>query len=102
MSEELRLASRRERHKDERRARIVEAAEGLMREVGADDISVKMIAERADVSAATIYNLFGAKGAVLERVYARDFEAFAARVAAAGPTPALEAMFEAVRIAADL
>jgi AcrR family transcriptional regulator len=102
LADETRPASRRERHKDERRAQIVEAAYELLREVGADDLSVKMIAERADVSAATIYNLFGAKGAVLGLVYARDFEAFAERVAAAGPMAALEAMFEAVRIAAEL
>ena len=102
MADEIRLASRRERHKDQRRTRIVDAAYDLLREVGADDLSVKMIAERADVSAATIYNLFGAKGAVLERVYARDFEAFVERVAAAGPMSALDAVFESIRIAADL
>lgn len=102
MADEIRLASRRERHKDLRRTAIVDAAYDLLREVGADDLSVKMIAERADVSAATIYNLFGAKGAVLEKVYARDFEAFVAKVAAAGATSALDAMFESVRIAADL
>ncbi len=102
MTDTLALPSRRERHKDERRARIVAAAEALMREVGADDISVKMIAERADVSAATIYNLFGAKGAVLEKVYARDFEGFAAKVAEAGAARALDAVFESIRIAAEL
>jgi len=102
MADEIRLESRRERHKDLRRQAIVDAAYDLLREVGADDLSVKMIAERADVSAATIYNLFGAKGAVLEKVYARDFEVFAAKVEAAGPMRALEAMFESVRIAADL
>jgi len=102
MADEIRLASRRERHKDLRRTRIVDAAYDLLREVGADDLSVKMIAERADVSAATIYNLFGAKGAVLEKVYARDFEAFVQKVAAAGPMSALDAVFESVRIAADL
>jgi AcrR family transcriptional regulator len=102
MADEIRLESRRERHKDQRRTAIVDAAYDLLREVGADELSVKMIAERADVSAATIYNLFGAKGAVLEKVYARDFEAFAAKVAALGAMPALEAMFESIRIAADL
>jgi AcrR family transcriptional regulator len=102
MADEIRLASRRERHKDLRRTQIVDAAYDLLREVGADELSVKMIAERADVSAATIYNLFGAKGAVLEKVYARDFEAFVAKVAALGATPALDAMFESVHIAADL
>jgi AcrR family transcriptional regulator len=102
MVDEIRLASRRERHKDQRRTRIVDAAYDLLREVGADDLSVKMIAERADVSAATIYNLFGAKGAVLEKVYARDFAAFVEKVAAAGPMSALDAVFESIRIAADL
>jgi len=102
MADEIRLESRRERHKDLRRQAIVDAAYDLLREVGADDLSVKMIAERADVSAATIYNLFGAKGAVLEKVYARDFEAFVAKVAALGATPALDVVFESVRIAADL
>jgi AcrR family transcriptional regulator len=102
MADEIRLASRRERHKDRRRAAIVDAAYDLLREVGADDLSVKMIADRADVSPATIYNLFGAKGAVLEKVYARDFESFAAKVAAAGPMSALDAIFESIRIAADL
>jgi AcrR family transcriptional regulator len=102
MADEIRLASRRERHKDLRRQAIVDAAYDLLREVGADELSVKMIAERADVSAATIYNLFGAKGAVLEKVYARDFEAFVAKVAAAGPAPALDLIFESIRIAADL
>jgi AcrR family transcriptional regulator len=102
MADEIRLASRRERHKDRRRTQIVDSAYDLLREVGADELSVKMIAERADVSAATIYNLFGAKGAVLEKVYARDFETFVDKVAALGATPALDVMFEAVRIAADL
>lgn len=102
MADEIRLTSRRERHKDLRRTQIVDAAYDLLREVGADELSVKMIADRADVSAATIYNLFGAKGAVLEKVYARDFEAFAARVAGAGEMRALDLVFESIRIAADL
>jgi AcrR family transcriptional regulator len=102
MADEIRLASRRERHKDRRRQAIVDAAYDLLREVGADDLSVKMIADRADVSAATIYNLFGAKGAVLEKVYERDFEAFVGKVAAAGPARALDTIFESIAIAADL
>ena len=102
MVEEVRLASRRERHKDERRARIIDAAYDLLREVGVDDLSVKMIADRADVSAATVYNLFGAKGAVLQKVYDRDFEGFAEKLAAAGSPSALDAIFDGMKIAADL
>lgn len=102
MPDDLNLVSRRERHKDERRTRIIEAAAALLREVGADELSVKMIADRADVSAATLYNLFGAKGAVLAKVYERDFEGFAAKMAAAGSPSALDAMFDTVRIVTDL
>src|ERR1700760_730962 len=102
MPDETSSPSRRERHKDERRTRIIDAASALLHEVGVDDLSVKMIADRADVSAATFYNLFGTKGAVLAKVYERDFEGFAAKVAAAGAPSALDTMFDAVRIVADL
>ena len=102
MRDHLLLTSRRERHKDQRRTKIVDAAYSLLREVGVDEISVKMIADRADVSAATVYNLFGAKGAVLAKVYERDFEGFAAKLAAAGAPNAIDAIFESIRIAGDL
>jgi AcrR family transcriptional regulator len=102
MPDEIRPTSRRERGKDARRALIVNAAYSLLREVGVDDLSVKMIADRADVSAATVYNLFGAKGAVLAKVYERDFESFVQKVDAAGSPSALDAIFDSIRIAADL
>ena len=102
MSGELRVASRRERHKDERKMRIIRSAHDLMREVGVDDLSVKMIADRADVSAATVYNLFGVKAAVLSKVYEQDFEGFADKMVAAGSPSALDAMFDTVRITTDL
>jgi AcrR family transcriptional regulator len=102
MADDVRLASRRERHKDERRMRIIRSAHDLMREVGVDDLSVKMIADRADVSAATVYNLFGAKSAVLSKVYEQDFEGFAVKLAAAASPSALDAIFDAIRIVVDL
>lgn len=102
MADEIRLISRRERGKDARRARIIDAANALLREVGVDDLSVKMIADRADVSAATLFNLFGSKGAVLAHVYDRDFAAFVAKVTVAGSPSALDAMFDSIKIAADL
>jgi AcrR family transcriptional regulator len=102
MRDDTRLTSRRERHKDQRRVKIIDAAYSLLREVGVDEISVKMIADRADVSAATVYNLFGSKGAVLAKVYERDFEGFAAEVAAAGAPSAIDAIFDSIRIAGDL
>src|SRR5688572_17423573 len=100
--DEIRPTSRRERGKDARRSLIVDAAYALLREVGVDDLSVKMIADRADVSAATVYNLFGAKGAVLAKVYERDFEGFIAKVASARSPSALDAIFVSIRVAVDL
>ena len=82
--------------------RIIRAAHDLMREVGVDDLSVKMIADRADVSAATVYNLFGSKAAVLGKVYDQDFEGFAARLAAAASPTALDAIFDAIKVSVDL
>jgi AcrR family transcriptional regulator len=102
MPDEIRLTSRRERGKDARRSRIVDAAYALLREVGADDLSVKMIADRADLSPATVYNLFGAKSAVLAKVYDRDFEGFIGKVAGIGSSSALDVIFDSIRVAVDL
>jgi len=55
----------RERHKLERRERILAAAQELIRSTGSVGLSMRALAERADVSLATPYNLFGSKGAVL-------------------------------------
>lgn len=94
--------SRREQGKDARRARIVDAAYGLLREVGMADLSVKMIADRADLSAATVYNLFGSKGAVLAKVYERDLLEFERRVGDLPVTDSLDRIFAAIGVAADL
>lgn len=96
------VISRREQGKDARRTRIVDAAYALLREVGMAEMSVKMIAERADVSPATVYNLFGAKGAVLAKVYERDLLVFERRVSEVQAADALDWIFDAVAIAADL
>jgi AcrR family transcriptional regulator len=55
----------RERHKLERRERILTAAQELIRRTGSTGLSMRALAQRAEVSLATPYNLFGSKGAVL-------------------------------------
>ncbi len=55
----------RDRQMRERRARILEAAAQLIRERGAAGLSMRTLAQRAEVSLATPYNLFGSKGGVL-------------------------------------
>jgi AcrR family transcriptional regulator len=55
----------RERRKEGRRDAIIAAAEALIRETGSTDFSVGMLAIKAGVSIATLYNLIGSKGTVL-------------------------------------
>ena len=53
-----------------------------------------MIADRAEVSPATVYNLFGTKGAILVKVYELDLIDFEQRVSEARSAAALERMFD--------
>jgi AcrR family transcriptional regulator len=55
----------RDRQMRERRARILEAAAQLIRATGGTGLSMRTLAQRAEVSLATPYNLFGSKGGVL-------------------------------------
>ena len=54
----------RERHKAERRRRILDSARELLRENPAAKLSTERIAERAEVSPATVYNLIGPRNKV--------------------------------------
>jgi AcrR family transcriptional regulator len=69
------VSGRREKAKAERRLKIVRAARDLIRETGDTNLSMRMIAHRAEVSLATPYNLFGSKRAVVMAVLEdeRDF-----------------------------
>lgn len=69
------VSGRREKAKAERRLKIVRAARDLIRETGDTNLSMRMIAQRAEVSLATPYNLFGSKRAVVMAVLEdeRDF-----------------------------
>jgi len=94
--------SRREEAKSGRRGRIVDATCALLRELGAEELSVKMIAARAGVSVSTVYNLFESKEAVLASVFDLDLAQFEQRVAAARSEDALARVFDSIDIAADL
>ena len=61
-----------------------------------------MIADRADVSPATVYNLFRNKAAVLFRVYQRRVVILDERVAKTKSADALERIFDAAAHVADL
>ena len=66
---------KREKAKAERRLRIVRAARDLIRETGDTELSMRTLAQRAEVSLSTPYNLFGSKRAVVLAVLedVRDF-----------------------------
>lgn len=55
----------REDRKNDRRQRIIEAAEELIRETGSTDFSMHVLAARAGFSTPTTYNLIGSKATVL-------------------------------------
>lgn len=55
----------RDRQMRERRARILKAAQQLIRDTGGTGLSMRALASKAEVSLATPYNLFGSKGGVL-------------------------------------
>jgi AcrR family transcriptional regulator len=64
----------RERQRLARRERILDAAESLVREYGSTDFSMITLADRADLSQATLYALFGSKGAILYALLNRSLE----------------------------
>lgn len=101
MSSNEQSLSRREQAKQERRVRIINAASGLLRKHPLREISVALIAQRAKVSPATVYNLFGTKAAVLLKVYDRDLETFQQHVDQTHSTDTLETIFDALSIAAE-
>ena len=94
--------SQRETAKAGRRERIVAAAHDLLREVGVEDTSVKSIADRAQVSRSTVFNLFAGKAAILAQVFDQDLLQFEALVEAAPAVDSLERIFVSIDIAARL
>src|SRR5271154_2914528 len=92
----------RERHKQERRERILEAIRELLRERPNETPTVERIAERADVSPATVFNLVGPREqqwAALSDALLRELDA---RVAGAADDDPREQALRIVGEAAEL
>ncbi|WP_137113048.1 TetR/AcrR family transcriptional regulator [Rhodobacter sp. SY28-1] len=64
----------RERHKEDRRLRILQAASALFRAQGYDAVRIEDIAAQADVSAGTCYNYFTTKGDILLSIVTLEVE----------------------------
>jgi len=91
----------REENKLARCADIVAAARELMQQSGDVGFSMRALAERAGVSIATPYNLFGSKQAILVAVLDTDLEDYQ-RALAAMPAHGVDSLFDAVSLMADL
>jgi len=88
---------RREQAKAERRLRIIAAARDLIRKTGDTDLSMRTIAQKAKVSLATPYNLFGSKRAVVIAVLEDDRD-YAERLSKLRAPDALEHVFQALAL----
>lgn len=71
----MKTPSKHEQGKSLRRTAIIKAARRIIGEKGAAGLSMRHLAEQAQVSLATPYNLFGSKQAILKALFDEDFEA---------------------------
>jgi len=91
------VISNREAAKEGRRQRIVQAARTLIQESGETAFSMRTLADRADVSLATPYNLFGSKQAVLTALLDSDIENYQVKLRKR-EGDALDMLFSAVTL----
>ena len=75
-----RVAGSRVRARSSRR--ILDAARSLVEAGGLDELSMRRLAQEADVSVRTIYNLFGDKDGLLRALVRESFDAMDAAVGA--------------------
>lgn len=92
--------SRRQNQKERRRQRILDAAEGLIRESAGTDFLMTTLAERAGFSQATPYNLFGSKGNILFALLNRSVdELFRDAELEAGDSAPFDSVLQAAQVA---
>jgi len=90
--------SNREKAKAGRRSRIISAVRDIIRDHGADALSMKEIGRRAGVSTSTVFNLFGSKHALMLQVFEGDLRSYQAQVHKLESKDALDRLFDAVRM----
>lgn len=84
------LMSLREAGKSRRRQRILRAARRLIESGGFESFSIKAVAESAELSVATLYNLFGSKEAILIALLVESIQSFEERLDALAPATPIE------------
>jgi AcrR family transcriptional regulator len=92
----------REKQASERRDRILAAARKLIRRTGGTGFSMRALADEAEVSLATPYNLFGSKGGVLYALLNASLENLDQATVTFSSTKPVERVLEVAGIAADL
>ncbi len=87
---------------DARRNRILDAAALLIRSTGGTDFSMRSLAEAAEVSPATPYNLFTSKEGLLYALLSRSLDEITLHGLAFRSSDPLEHVLEAAEQAADI
>ena len=91
----------REKQMAERRRRILDAAETLIRQAGGTGFPMLALSERAEVSPTTPYNLFGSKAGVLYALLNRTMDQIDERTQSFSSSNPIERALEAAEAAAD-
>ncbi len=91
----------REKQMAERRGRILDAAESLIRQTGGTDFPMLALAERAEVSPTTPYNLFGSKAGVLYALLNRTMDQINERTQSFSSDNPIERALEAAELGAE-
>jgi len=88
----------REKQIADRRRRILDAARELIRETGGADFSMLALADRAEVSPATPYNLFGSKAELLFALFNRSLAELPVKDLTASFKDPLDRLLETTRV----
>jgi AcrR family transcriptional regulator len=92
----------REKHKRERRERILDTARRLIRATGGTEFSMRRLADEADVSLVTPYNLFASKSGVLYALLNESLERIDQVTDTKPSSKPVDGVLELAGIAADL
>ena len=92
----------REKQRGKRREQILDAARRLIRATGGTDFPMRRLAEEAEVSLVTPYNLFGSKSGVLYALLNDSLERLDRAVDVRPSAKPVDAVLELAGIAADI
>lgn len=93
--------SLREKNKQARRERILDAAARLLVREGAEGLTMRELASAAGVAEMTPYNLFGSKAEIVATLFENEIERIVARSFSEMPSDPVERLFVSAEILAD-